>query len=66
MVVAILGEGDFFGEGPVSVLEINKREMIRVIHEELNSHCSPAQTAGPLKPSSESARSSSNECLAGL
>jgi CRP/FNR family transcriptional regulator, cyclic AMP receptor protein len=49
-VVAILGEGDFFGEGsiagqpvrvatatalsPVSVLEIKKREMIRVIHEE--------------------------------
>jgi CRP/FNR family transcriptional regulator, cyclic AMP receptor protein len=49
-VVAILGEGDFFGEGciagqpvrvatatalsPVSVLEIDQREMIRVIHEE--------------------------------
>jgi CRP/FNR family cyclic AMP-dependent transcriptional regulator len=49
-VVALLHPGDFFGEGciagqplrvakasamgPVSVLEIEKREMIRVIHEE--------------------------------
>jgi CRP/FNR family transcriptional regulator, cyclic AMP receptor protein len=49
-VIALLHPGDFFGEGciagqplrvaratamgPVSVLEIDKREMIRVIHEE--------------------------------
>jgi CRP/FNR family cyclic AMP-dependent transcriptional regulator len=49
-VVALLGPGDFFGEGgisgqplrvstatamgPVSVLEIQKQEMIRVIHDE--------------------------------
>lgn len=49
-VIALLGPGDFFGEGcisgqplrvstatamePVSVLEIEKQEMIRVIHDE--------------------------------